>query len=198
MFIAALLQGPGFSIPVKVRNMSMSGALVEAPTVPATGSEARLVRGSLAMPCTVAWSAEGRCGLRFSALACVRDWLSPPANEGQQRVDEVVSLLKLGAVPLPPRSASDSDSLSEAKLAILGADLHRVARLIQNLGDELAADARVLETHAGALQNVDIGVQTLAVIADAMAGPADDQAVATRLESLRASCMQALKAETSA
>lgn len=198
MFLAAVLQGQGFSIPVKVRNMSVSGALVEAATVPPIGSEARLVRGSLLMPCSVAWSAEGRCGLRFSALACVRDWLAPPANQGQQRVDDAVSLLKLGAVPLPPRSPPQAECLGDAKLAVLGADLHRVARLIENLGDELAADARVLQIHAGALQNVDIAVQALGVIADAMAGPSDEQALATRLENLRASCTQALKAEASA
>ena len=194
MFLAAVLHGPDGAVPVKVRNMSATGALIEGATVPSLETAVRLVRGSLAISCVVAWSAEGRCGLHFSSLACVRDWLAPAANRDQQRVDEMVSLLKLGAVPLPQRPKIEAHCPADARSAILGADLHRVSRLIEKLGDELAADAAVLASHAGALQNVDIAVQTLAAIGHALAGASDEQAIASRLESLRASCTQALKA----
>ena len=195
MFIAAVLVAPDGAVPVKVRNMSATGALVEAATVPLPETEVRLVRGTLEIGGAVAWSAEGRCGLHFSSLACVRDWLAPAANRDQQRVDEMVSLLKLGAVPLPKRSKPETDCPADAMPAILGADLHRLSRLVERLGNELAGDTLVLESHAQALQSVDIVVQTLAVIGNALAGSCDGQATAARLENLRASCTQALKSE---
>lgn len=101
LFLAAALHAPRYSAPVRVRNMSATGALVEAAAVPDAGTEIRLVRGSLAIPGEVAWSAAGRCGLHFSSLVSVHEWMVPPANREQQRVDDAVRLFKAGAIPLP-------------------------------------------------------------------------------------------------
>src|SRR5574338_707014 len=90
LFLAAVLHGGKSSSPVRLRNMSSEGALAEGVDVPQAGSEVRLVRGSLAASATVAWSAQGRCGLHFSSPVSVREWLAPPANQDQQRVDDAV------------------------------------------------------------------------------------------------------------
>lgn len=193
LFLGAVIRAPGLSLPVKVRNMSASGALVEGTGLPEEGAEVQLVRGSLQLSATVAWSAEGRCGVRFSTLACVRDWLAPPTNPGQQRVDEAVRVLKLGAVPMPRRPASQSPAPNGSQLVQFGDDLRRAMRLVKEVCHELSSDDEVVMHHAKKLQNMDIVQQTVAAIADALEAPMDESFVATRLESLRASCAAALE-----
>ena len=192
MFLAAVIRQPGLSLPVKVRNMSVAGALVEGAALPAEGADVLLVRGSLTVSATVAWCSEGRCGLRFSSLACVRDWLAPPTNPGQQRVDEAVRVLKLGAVPMPQRSASGHEARSNQS-GQFGDDLRRVGRLIQHLSQAISNDGDAVIRHADELQNLDIALQTIAALADALESGASESASAPRLDSLRASCAAALE-----
>jgi hypothetical protein len=191
MFLAALLRGADFSAPVKIRNMSAAGALVEAPAVPQRGAEVQLIRGSLAVPAIVAWSTPGRCGLHFASLVCVRDWLAPVSNSAQQQVDDAVRLLKAGAVPMPPRSAVQ-DRAREPASAELGRDLRSAARLIEELGDGLSTDEQVLASHADKLQNLDIALQIIAVVADALDG-GNAGSIGERLQNLRASCAAAVQ-----
>lgn len=193
LFLGAVVRAPGLSLPVKVRNMSASGALVEGTGLPEEGAEVQLLRGSLHLSATVAWSAEGRCGLRFSSLACVRDWLAPPANPGQQRVDEAVRVLKLGAVPMPQRRTSQVVTPNGNELIQFGDDLRRAMRLVKDLCHELSSDDEVVTRHAEKLQNMDIVQQTVAAVADALEGEMDENTTASRLGSLRASCAAALK-----
>ena len=193
LFLAAVIRRAGLSLPVKVRNMSASGALIEGTDLPEEGAEVKLVRGSLAVCATVAWSSNGRCGVRFSTLACVRDWLAPAANPGQQRVDEAVRVLKLGAVPIPQRPASQAGAPSCSQLVEFGEDLRRAMRLVKDLCHELSSDDGVVVRHAEKLQNMDIVQQTVAAVAEALGGAMDETAVAARLGSLRASCAAALE-----
>jgi len=192
MFLGAVIRSAGLSFPVKVRNMSVSGALAEGRGLPEEGADVELVRGSLAVSATVAWCSEGRCGLRFSSLACIRDWLAPPTNPGQQRVDEAVRVLKLGAVPMPHRSASLSETSRGNQSARFGQDLRQVGRLIQHLSQAISSDGDAVIRHAGELQNLDIALQTIAALADAIESGASDSASALRLDSLRATCAAAL------
>src|SRR3569623_1927072 len=94
MFLAAVLKGSAFSVPVRIRNMSSTGALVEGAAMPDGGSSVRLIRGSLMIPADVVWSAAGRCGLRFGGAGSVREWLAPPSNREQNRVDNTVRVMK--------------------------------------------------------------------------------------------------------
>ena len=193
MFLGAMIRGAGLSVPAKVRNMSVTGALVEGTVLPEQGAEVQLVRGSLAVSATVAWCSQGRCGLRFSSLVCVREWLAPQANGAQQRVDETVRVLKLGAVPMPQRSGPPAEASCETQSLQFGEDLQRVMRLIENLCDELSSDSDIVTRHGEKLQNVDIALQTVAVVADALAGRIAESLVAARLGNLRASCAAALQ-----
>jgi hypothetical protein len=192
MFIGAVIREAGLSLPVKIRNMSVTGALVEGAVLPKEGAEVQLVRGSLAVHATVAWCARGRCGLRFSALASVRDWLAPPANAGQQRVDEAVRVLKLGAVPMPQRSVLRPEAANGSHSVEFGQDLRRVMRLVEDLGQALSSDRDMLDRRDEKLQNLDIALQTIAAVADGLAGETPEGVVAARLENLRASCIAAL------
>jgi hypothetical protein len=192
MFLAAVLRGPGLSAPVKVRNMSATGALVEGAAVPPGGANIQLMRGSLVVPAIVAWSQERRCGLHFSSLVCVRDWIAPRSNTTQDRVDETVRLLKLGALPMPRSSPAQGDDSTPSSVQ-LGEDLLCAARLIEDLGEHLSIDVETLVRHGEKLQNLDIALQTIAAVVQALKGQAEEGAVAARMENLRSSCAAALK-----
>ena len=190
MFIAAVLKGAAFSIPVRIRNMSSSGALIEGAAVPDGGSTTRLIRGPLMIPATVVWSAEGRCGLRFSSLVSVREWLAPPSNREQQRVDDTIRVVKAGAIPLPRTDAHDATSPAELEL-----DLRNACRLLQAHCEDVLDDPQALARYGDRLQNLDIVIQTVTAVANMLACDGDEQSTASRLQNLRVSSRQALERE---
>ena len=65
VLMAAALELSGTSIPVKLRNLSADGALVEADKLPVEGSEIVFRRNDLAMPAKVIWVRGGRAGISF-------------------------------------------------------------------------------------------------------------------------------------
>ena len=101
LYLAATLYCDDHSFPVKIRNISPTGALLESRTVVTAGVLVQLVRGSLIVHGLVAWAEDGRYGLNFSGSVDVQQWRATPMNAEQQRIDEVVRLVKAGAVPLP-------------------------------------------------------------------------------------------------
>ena len=169
--------------------MSSDGALAEGVDVPQAGSEVRLVRGSLAASATVAWSAQGRCGLHFSSPVSVREWLAPPANQDQQRVDDAVRLLKAGAIPLAPEAVAAKSANQDG----LGSDLKSIARLLELLTEHLAGNEATVLAHADDLPDLDIAVQTLNVFANSLTDDADEASMQARLANLRVSYRRALE-----
>ena|SRR5689334_4739910 len=199
LYLSAVLCCDGFSSPVKIRNLSSSGALIEGPIVAASGSFVQLVRGGLNVGALVVWSGEGKCGLKFSDLIDLPQWRAAPTNVEQQRVDEIVRLVKAGAVPLPVRRSSaptNPEDGVETNAAILG-DLRRASELLGNLGDMLTSDPDVVARHGTALQNLDIAMQVIAAAKAVIAGQSDPEVDATKLEGLRRSADQALQSNRS-
>jgi len=192
MYVAAVLCARGTSSPVRIRNMSPSGALIEGALEVAEGELVHLVRGGLTAEAWVVWSTAGRCGLKFSAPVEVKRWLSPPTNAEQQRVDALVRLVQAGAVPLPvpdldPPAVTELDHTRR-----FADDLRRVEALLGTLSDRLAEHPRIVEEHGEALQSLDIAMQTLAAIAAELAGRADGDSDGAKLGSLRRSAIKAL------
>lgn len=90
MFVMASLIARSASGPVRVRNLSSTGALIEGAVIPAPGERVFLRRAGATVVGEVIWSRDGRAGLRSDSRVTVADWL-PRANcSAQQRVDEVV------------------------------------------------------------------------------------------------------------
>jgi hypothetical protein len=139
LFVAATLYSDAGSAPVRIRNMSQSGALIEASVVPDPGTAVILRRGSLQTAGHIAWKVEGKAGLAFSTRVNVGDWLSRQVRGHQDQVDEIVSSLKSGRQP------------GSAELQALRADLVR-------LGNGLAGDAILVATHLE-VQMIDIALQ---------------------------------------
>ena len=195
IYLAAALYCDGSSAPVKIRNISQTGALVEGHALPLDGSLVQLVRGALIVHALVAWASEGRCGLKFSGCIDVQQWRAAPSNGDQQRVDDIVRLVKAGAVPLPvPRLArADASGSPDDEAAMIRGDLRRAAELIGNLGELLAGDTDVVMRHGASLQNLDIAMQMITAVEAIIAGHNDPDSDATKLSGLRRSADQALK-----
>lgn len=194
IYLAAALYCDGTSSPVKIRNISPTGALVEGAAVPSPGSLVQLVRGGLIIHGLIAWVADGRCGLKFSGSVDVRQWRASPGNAEQHRVDEVVRLVKAGAVPLPIPPLAHQNDLADIKdaSAEVSGDLNRVSALLESLGTALSADLDVVARHGPALQSLDIALQMLAAVDAVIGGRADHESDPMKLASLRRSAEQAL------
>lgn len=188
LYLAASLYCDGSVYPVKIRNISSAGALLDTLTVLAPGSLVQLIRGPLIVHALVAWTDQGRLGLKFSGTVDVQRWRQTISNAEQQRVDDVVTLVKAGAVPL--QVYSSASSLEEMNGP--SSDLLRASKLLSRLGDRLANDAIVVANFPGELQNLDIAIQVIDAIAALMESRTDLAIDATKFASLRKSADQAL------
>lgn len=175
--------------------MSISGALVEGGALPSVGAVVQLIRGSLIVHGIVVRSAEDRCGLKFSGGVDVQQWRATTTNTEQQRVDEVVRLVKAGAVPLPVPPLIQLGQHHE-RLALgpqLSDDLQRASELLDDLGSVLASDPDVVTRYGPALQNLDIAMQVIAAVEKIISGDCAMNTDATKLLGLRRSADQALR-----
>lgn len=194
IYLAAALYCDGSSSPVKIRNISATGALLEAPAAPAAGALVQLVRGGLIVHALIIWSNEGRCGLKFSGSVDVERWRASPANAEQQRIDEVVRLVKAGAVPLPvptlgvPRPDEENAGPVEQR----SADFRRVLNLLDHLTEVLGGDSEIVAQHGRALQNLDIAMQLVAAM-DPAGNDGSGHDEGAKISGLRRSADQALR-----
>lgn len=160
--VAALASGSG-SGPVRIRNMSRSGALIEGAMIPAIGSAVRLSRGSLSVPGAIIWRHQNRAGMRFDSTVMVAAWLPGGKRAtGQQRVDEIVYSYKaeIGAM----RPAAAAAPVLTARQDI-GAQLIAVREALNAVAEELAADDATMARHPNALQAIDMAAQKLETLA---------------------------------
>lgn len=193
IYLAAALYCDGSSSPVKIRNMSTTGALVEGAVLPSAGALVQLVRGRLIVHGLVAWSAGSRCGIKFSGCVDVQQWRAAPANNEQQRVDETVRQLKAGAAPPQSSHSQPSPQLGNCAGTELSQDLQRALKLLERLSGTLAGDLEIVERHGPTLQNLDIAMQAIAAVDAIIAGRSDLEIDGVKLLALRKSADQALR-----
>ena len=65
VLMAAMIELSGQSLPVKLRNLSSDGALVEGEHLPIEGAEIVFKRKELSLAGRVVWTKNGRAGLSF-------------------------------------------------------------------------------------------------------------------------------------
>jgi hypothetical protein len=154
VFLTATLQAGGRSSPVRIRNISARGALVDGPALPAIGASVRLTRGSLSAAGQLAWKGAGQAGLTFDGTIDVADWVRRVGHSGQQRVDSVIAALRSGISPDGPEAAL------EETLQGISASLDQLCeRLAQTPGMsvELGEDLLKLDSIAQALRRLATG-----------------------------------------
>jgi len=128
VFLAATLVVAGASMPVRVRNISARGALIDGGKLPPEGTAIELRRGSLAATGAIAWHVSGQCGVRFDADIDVAGWTRRIGHSGQQAVDDMVARVQRPAAPgaAAPPPAARADSLASIS-ADLAATCERLA-----------------------------------------------------------------------
>jgi hypothetical protein len=94
VFLSAALYTPTRSYPVRIRNISVDGALVDGANLPDQGSAVSLRRAHLAVDGEIAWRAGELRGVHFSSTIDVDEWVRLKGHAGQQRVDQVIAAIR--------------------------------------------------------------------------------------------------------
>jgi hypothetical protein len=94
VFLTATLATSSAAIPVRIRNLSSRGALIDAPSLPPVGAKVSLQRGSLSAAGELAWEAGGVGGLNFDDAIDVPRWVQRSGHPGQQQVDRLVAVFR--------------------------------------------------------------------------------------------------------
>lgn len=162
MFVLAMIHSAAGSSPVKIRDMSRHGALIEAPTIPPVGSHVRLCRSSLSLSGRVVWIKDGRAGLLFEGAASVSEWLPRKVPPGQQLADRLFQ---------EKREKGNVSKVSRASSAVVepatvtALEVASLRRAIESLAEDLADDTAVLAKHGPKLQTLDLAAQILGKLA---------------------------------
>jgi hypothetical protein len=155
MFVAATLYSGSNSCPVNIRNMSLSGALIEGAVLPARDASITLRRGSLQAAAKIVWAAGRKAGVAFCAAVQVGDWMSRTPPSHQARVDEILRGVREGASgPTAPADASPVAPIGTA----LEAELKALQEELTQLETGLTNDMDVVAKHPE-IQLLDIALQ---------------------------------------
>ena len=168
LLLTATIRSQGVTAPVRIRNLSEKGAMVDGQALPEPGASLILQRLEVEMRGVVAWRAEGRCGIPFEGAASVDEWVAgrraPAAifGQGQSRVDQIQAAIRSGreiadenvAAPGPAEIITDV----EARVA---EELDHVQRMLDDVAGDLLGDIALLQRHGEALQRFDNVCQIL-------------------------------------
>ena len=157
LFLTAVVTAETTQMPVHIRNLSASGALIEASDLPAVGADVSVRRGNLSVGGVVAWRSQKQAGIAFKSNIIVATWLPRSSGSKQCAIDQLVFNSRNGsdAYANPPDSACElTDNKSAlAELAALRSDLLR-------LGDLLVQDIILVATHPE-IQLLDVAIQRI-------------------------------------
>jgi hypothetical protein len=149
VFLSATLIVGAVPLPVRVRNMSRNGALMDGVSLPPQGARVRLVRGELSAEGEIAWQREGHAGIRFTGEVEVGAWVKKIGHVGQQRVDNTIAALRRNE---PVRIDGQAPSLARisAELQAICECLAGSPTMTVEFGEELVK----LDTLAQTLQQL--------------------------------------------
>jgi hypothetical protein len=190
VMLAATISAGTVSAPVRIRNLSEVGAMIDGPALPVTGSRLMLNRMAMSIAATVIWNNGGRCGLSLGGAIVVDDWIAgaaSTANTGQFRVDQIQAAVRSGsALPGETRAPAPSpDALPPVERRVAG-ELARVKRMLDQVSEELTDDVDVLTRHERAMQSFDIAAMIVEELAAVLAADDRDRAVgAVHMHDLR-------------
>ena len=154
MFVAATLYSAAGSCPIHIRNMSLTGALIEGSILPDQSMEVTLRRGSLEAAARIVWRAGRKAGIAFCCAVQVAGWMSRTPPSHQAKVDEIVRGIR-GTCHVP--ASADAHMLSSHGSLLETELLGLKAELIQ-LETGLTGDPAVVAAHPE-IQLLDIALQ---------------------------------------
>jgi hypothetical protein len=155
VFLMATIDAGAASHPVKVRNLSVHGALLEGAGLPPAGTVAWLRRGSLQVEGSIAWRDQTNCGIRFESPIDVEQWVRRVGAREQQTIDAAIADIRAGSCG--QQSAFHSPRSRRVLLAGASAELLQISERIAampGLSVELAEELMKLEVLAHSLKSV--------------------------------------------
>jgi hypothetical protein len=181
LFLSASVQSDRRSVAVRIRNLSETGALIEASALPDVGDQLRLHRCDIAIGCVAIWRSGNRCGVQFDARVPVDYWITGqigPANfrNDQSSVDDAQRRLRDGEEVADPPVSKTMPVHGWTLNVRIADELGYVGRLLAAVGDRFADDPIMLHRHSMALQNFDAACQILQHLQEVLA--ADDKIAA--------------------
>ena len=157
LFMAATLSLAGVGHPVKIRDLSASGARIETLLALEVGAAVTLVRGGLSVQARVGWHAERFCGLSFASPVLPEDWMANPVN--LQRQPRPLPVAVHGGVVTPIHQEPESpESIAE--------ELTRLSGWLEAFGHTLASDPQVVFKHGTQLFSLGLAARALAALAE--------------------------------
>lgn len=176
LLLAANAEVGGRILPVRIRNLSETGAMLEGAGLPDAGMKLVLTRGDLHVSAVVAWAAGGRRGVRFDGPTPVQEWtggtkpkpLDCTGLRDQRRVDALQAEAR--SEMTSGRALHDSSEMAPSAAtpdldSRLAHEIGYVQRLLENLGDELTNDLFLVQRHGQSLQSLDLVSQILGHVA---------------------------------
>lgn len=170
LLLSGTIEAEGLKVPVRIRNLSESGAMLDGAALPRPGTRLVLRRNEIEVAAEVVWQNDGRCGIAFDKSAVtVDEWVSGKrvpispfeTQRGQARVDAIQGAVRSGvALPAEPEAPSALPSPADLEARIVE-ELFYVRRLLESLGEALVEDPAVLAQHMEALQDLDRASQVL-------------------------------------
>jgi hypothetical protein len=190
LFLAAMIESAGVESPVRIRDLSESGARLEGPAFPPVGARLTLRRQEVKIDAAVKWIAGPRCGIAFDGRVAVADWIAGKSSGpvfGQAQVDALQAAVRAGA-PAPVQPSAPAAAFEQAGLdARLAQELASVRRLLETVSGDLIGDPAVVQRHAAALQGFDLADQILGHLTAVLTAADREQAIrAIGMEELRA------------
>ena len=167
LLLTATIRSGGVSAPVRIRNLSEKGAMVDGHALPEPGASIILQRLEVEMRGVVAWRAEGRCGIQFEGAASVDEWVAgrraPAAifGQGQSRVDQIQAAIRGGRDILEDVPAAGAAEIITDPEARVAEELDHVQRMLDDVAGDLIGDMALLQRHGEALQRFDNACQIL-------------------------------------
>lgn len=167
LMLSATIEAGPLKAPVRIRNLSESGAMIEGVTLPPVGSATTLQRNEIEIGGSVVWQSGRRAGIHFNGSVSVEEWIAgvkkpPEAMRGQTRVDAIQAAARAGqpVVESTPVERTARAEVTEIDTAIAD-EIAYVLRMLETVASELADDPLMISRHGAALQSFDIACQIL-------------------------------------
>lgn len=186
LFLAASVEAGDLRVPVRIRNLSETGAMIDGAALPEAGTALVLRRMEVEIGAVAIWREKGRCGIKFDGIVSVDEWVagvvrqpSRSLNHGQARVDAIFAAVRSGA-------SLDDEEVEPPHTGIgrldehLAEELTYVARLLDAVGDDLSEDPIIIQRYSKTLQTFDLACQILAHLG-VILGSADREAAVNRV-----------------
>lgn len=171
LFLAATLNSADGAHPVKVRDLSATGARIETSQVCEVGAAVTLVRGRLRVEARVSWRAERFCGLSFTPPVSIQAWMTNPVILDRQRA--IPRAVEGGGSDAAPAVLKPGEGVGVAE------ELTRVASLLRTQCEALAADSGVVFNHGTQLYNIGLAARTLDALAETFRTDAGEAAASS-------------------